>query len=229
MIAPMPAHRPESAYSETVCTRVFTPASRAASGLPPRAKVRRPYVVRLRTIQPTTATVANIQTSGGSPRILLVAKLLIAADLRIWVCLFEMRWARPTAVASIARVAINGTTRPYAISTPLTRPKPTPTINATPTTAQVPRSWVEVVVAQTEASPMSDPTDRSMPPPMMTKVIPTVITPMTEACVRMVIRLLLVRNDEGWLIPPIVANTTSTPTNPRLRTSPIRLQAPVRG
>ena len=46
--------------------------------------------------------------------------------------------------------------------------------------------WVASVVAQTEASATIAPTDRSMPPPMITKVMPTVTTPMTEASRRMV-------------------------------------------
>ena len=36
---------------------------------------------------------------------------------------------------------------------------------------------------------MTLPTDRSMPPPMITNVTPTVITPMIEAEVRIVSRL----------------------------------------
>ena len=44
-----------------------------------------------------------------------------------------------------------------------------------------PNSCVATVVHQTPASATSAPTDRSMPPPMITKVMPTVITPMAEA------------------------------------------------
>ncbi len=42
------------------------------------------------------------------------------------------------------------------------------------------------MVAQTEDSATSAPTDRSMPPPMITKVIPMLTTPMTAASRRMV-------------------------------------------
>ena len=45
------------------------------------------------------------------------------------------------------------------------------------------------MVAHTEESAMIAPTDRSMPPPMMTNVMPTVMTPIVEASARMLTRL----------------------------------------
>src|SRR3954468_19081517 len=66
---------------------------------------------------------------------------------------------------------------------------------------------------------MSLPTDRSMPPPMITKVTPTVITPMIEAEVRMVSRLLVVRNVSA-VTTPTIPSSTSTATSPRLRPAP---------
>ena len=38
---------------------------------------------------------------------------------------------------------------------------------------------------------MIAPTDRSMPPPMITKVMPTVTTPIADACCRIVKTLFL--------------------------------------
>ena len=46
--------------------------------------------------------------------------------------------------------------------------------------------WVASVVAHTEDSATSAPTERSMPPPMITNVMPTLTTPMTEASRRIV-------------------------------------------
>ena len=40
--------------------------------------------------------------------------------------------------------------------------------------------WVASVVAQTDDSATIAPTDRSMPPPMITNVMPTLTTPMTD-------------------------------------------------
>ena len=75
------------------------------------------------------------------------------------------------------------------------------------------------MVAHTEDRATSAPTDRSMPPPMMTKVIPTVTTPMIDALTRMFSRLLRVRNAPSVVATPTIARITSTPTRPRLRTS----------
>ena len=47
-----------------------------------------------------------------------------------WVCLPEICAARPRAATSIASVAMKGTSRPYEMSTPLTRPTPMPTTSA---------------------------------------------------------------------------------------------------
>ncbi len=67
------------------------------------------------------------------------------------------------------------------MSTPLTRPQPTPTTTAVKRMPAKPYSWVATVVAHTEARATIAPTDRSMPPETMTKVMPTVTTPMTDA------------------------------------------------
>src|SRR5690348_5575782 len=58
-----------------------------------------------------------------------------------------------------------------------------------------------------------------MPPPMITNVTPTVITPMIEAEVRMVSRLLVVRKVSA-VTTPTTPSSTSTATSPRLRPAP---------
>ena len=88
------------------------PASRAASGLPPTAKVRRPNVVRLSTTQPTAATSAKMMTSRGIPSTECRKKSLKPGTSTIWVRRWAMISASPRAAASIARVAMNGTTLP---------------------------------------------------------------------------------------------------------------------
>ena len=101
-----------------------------------------------------------------------------------WVSLPEIIWARPRAATSIARVAMNGTNRPYAMRKPLIDPATIPTTSAVKIMPPEPNSWVATVVHQTLVSATSAPTERSMPPPIITKVMPTVITPMAEAWVR---------------------------------------------
>ena len=66
-----------------------------------------------------------------------------------------------------------------------------PTTSAVKIMPPAPKLCVASVVHQTPASAMIAPTDRSMPPPMMTNVMPTVITPMAAACWRIVKTLFL--------------------------------------
>src|SRR5919107_4031650 len=104
--------------------------------------------------------------------------------------------------------------------TPLTRPAPAPTASAQSTMTTGPYDCVATVVAHTDASAITLPTDRSIPPPMITIVTPTVITPITEAEVRIVSRLLVVANVSA-VATPITHSTTSTATSPRLRPAPV--------
>ena len=60
-------------------------------------------------------------------------KSMNPATLTIWVRRLAMISARPRAAASIASVAMNGTTRPYATSRPLISPQARPTTSATTT------------------------------------------------------------------------------------------------
>lgn len=55
-----------------------------------------------------------------------------------WVCLSEISAARPRAATSMASVAMNGTSRPYEMSSPLTRPTASPTVSALKTMPPAP-------------------------------------------------------------------------------------------
>ena len=77
--------------------------------------------------------------------------------------------------------------------------------------------WVARVVAQTDASATMAPTDRSMPPPMITNVMPMLTTPITEAKRRMVSMLSTEANRSPAVATPTMINTTSAMTKPRLR------------
>lgn len=54
--------------------------------------------------------------------------------------------------------------------------------------------WVASVDAQMEARPSTEPTERSMPPAVITNVIPMLTTPITAANRRMVTKLSVLRN-----------------------------------
>src|SRR4051812_29301617 len=185
MTAPMPAVRPETAYRYMVCRLTLMPARRAASRLPPTATVRRPNVVRLSRIQPTTETSANSQIWMSMPTTSLLKKSSNPWTSTICVFLSLMISARPRALTSIARVAMNGTTLPYATNRPLIRPQAAPTRSATATIQSQYVSlaivWVATVVHQTDESATIAPTERSKPPPMITNVMPMLITPIVAA------------------------------------------------
>ena len=76
------------------------------------------------------------------------------------------------------------------------------------------------MVAHTEASPTTAPTDRSMPPAVMTKVMPMETTPITEASRRMVSTLSVLANRSPAVMMPTRQSSTSAMTRPRLRISP---------
>jgi hypothetical protein len=121
----------------------------------------------------------------------------------------------------MASVAMNATTRPYAISRPLTRPAIVPTTIAVNTMPVGPNACVAWVVHQTLVSATSAPTDRSMPPPMMTNVMPMAITPIAADCCSTISSLfhswLGSRKMRGTVMAPTIQMATSTPTRPRLR------------
>ena len=58
------------------------------------------------------------------------------------------------------------------------------------------------MVAQTEPAPTTAPTDRSMPPPVMTNVMPMVTTPITDASRRIVSTLSVLANRSPAVMTP---------------------------
>ena len=77
--------------------------------------------------------------------------------------------------------------------------------------------WVASVVAHTDASATIAPTDRSMPPPVITNVMPTLTTPITEASRRIVSTLSMLANRSPAVTTPTMQSSTSATTRPRLR------------
>jgi hypothetical protein len=76
------------------------------------------------------------------------------------------------------------------MSTPLTSPETDPTSTEVKSMTPTPYCWVATVVLHTLANASRAPTDRSIPPLMMTKVIPIAMTPTLEARVRTVSSLV---------------------------------------
>src|SRR5207302_4979103 len=101
----------------------------------------------------------------------------------------------PRAIVSIARVTMNGATRPLATARPFTTPNPAPAasparrLNANGT----PPFSAPAMIAPARAS--SEPTDRSIPAVRMTKVIPAAMIALMETCRATLSRFSAVRNE----------------------------------
>jgi hypothetical protein len=72
-------------------------------------------------------------------------------------------------------------------------------------------------VATTEARPVTEPTDRSMPPEMMTRVMPMLMTPMIDAWRRIVSTLLTLVKVSGAVTAPTITRISRATTRPRFR------------
>src|SRR3546814_14477609 len=64
---------------------------------------------------------------------------------------------------------------------------------------------------------MTEPTDRSMPPAMLTSVMPIEMTPTIDAARRIVRMLLTLRKVSGAVTAPTITRRRSATTSPRLR------------
>ncbi len=104
---------------------------------------------------------------------------------------------------------------------PLTSPANAPTATATSTiTSQVlcdAAACTLASVATTVVSPITDPTERSMPPAVITNVMPMLMTPMIEAKRMMVRKLLTLVKRSPALIAPTSTMRARAMTSPRLR------------
>ena len=109
---------------------------------------------------------------------------------------------------------MNAAIRARAMSSPLNSPMTPHTIRGNATATTLPDC--EPYAARTADSASSEPTERSMPPPMMTNVMPTAIRPRNELASRMFRKLSTLANR--------VPNTSDaiTVTAPRIRNAPLR-------
>src|SRR5437660_7769869 len=85
---------------------------------------------------------------------------------------------RPTYI--IARVMIKGGMPPRLMPRPLVSPAAVPIPSPTTINAKMPKRWKDAT--KTTTSPTIDPTERSMPAVMITKVMPRAMMPVMEIC-----------------------------------------------
>ncbi|WP_418606435.1 hypothetical protein [Georgenia sp. SUBG003] len=102
----------------------------------------------------------------------------------------------------------------------MTRPAAVPTASAVNTmTIQCVFSAIVCVAsvdAHTVARPMTDPTERSIPPAVMTKVTPMLMTPRTAVCSRITMMLLRPTNRGPEVTMPMTTSRTRAMMRPRL-------------
>src|SRR5690606_19211970 len=155
-----------------------------------------PSLVRVSTMCPATATTAMISTGIGS------------APMTPWPSNRNESGAPNTATApvtistsprptlSMPSVAMNGGSPTTDTSNPLTNPAIAPTAipPRMPTSGLNPKSAIRITPS-TPARAATEPTDRSMPPVMITMVTPTAMTAFTDVCEPRLNKLSAVRND----------------------------------
>ena len=90
--------------------------------------------------------------------------------------------ARPRTAVSEPKVTMNGGSPTNAISAPLRKPKNRPVISAAGTPSRPQPAISEQITAAMAEAARIEPTDRSMPPVRMTKVMPAASTVLIEAC-----------------------------------------------
>src|SRR5260370_7948669 len=144
------------------------PQARAAIAFDPRANTGRPNTLRGRTREAKRANTKASQAPGGTTNQdglgNAIAKLLSQVAGALTVCSPESHFARPRAIPSIPRVAINGTTRRVVIVRPFTKPTIPPT--STPA-ASAGKGGHPARTARAQVTPVraiTEPGDRSMPP-----------------------------------------------------------------
>src|SRR5262245_59612829 len=99
-----------------------------------------------------------------------------------------IRNTTPRTSTMVPRVVMKGLTLSQAMVTPLTRPTSAPAAIPAATPAAIPASSITMLATQPDSAAV-EPTERSKPPPMITKVMPRAITAMIEDCTRMLVRL----------------------------------------
>ena len=104
-------------------------------------------------------------------------------------------------------VATNEGTLPLANTTPFSSPQAEPTMTAGMMAAMP--SVVDVPAAATAARATIEPTDRSMDPAIMTKVIPNAVTSKTTVCCRIIAPLSRLKNRCDMMLKT-AHNTTNT-------------------
>jgi len=99
-----------------------------------------------------------------------------------------IRKTMPRTSTMVPSVVMNGLTLRAAMTRPLARPTSAPERTPAIAPAAIPASSITMLAMQPDNAAV-EPTERSNPPPTITKVMPMAITAMTEDCTRRLVRL----------------------------------------
>src|SRR4051812_40197842 len=98
-----------------------------------------------------------------------------------------MRNTMPRTSTMVPSVVMNGLTLRNAITRPFASPTAAPAAIPATTPAAIPASSITMAAMHPDSAAV-EPTERSKPPPTMTKVMPMAMTAMIEDCTRMLVR-----------------------------------------
>ena len=198
--------RPPACTGTTVWRFTLTPARRDASALPPIATVRRPNVVRLQEEPAGDRDDREDPDQPGDAEQVTAEEVRKPCTVAIWVLLVgdQLRQAARSDQHRQSRHERHDP--PVGDDDPVheagehadgdrdhhhERPEARSAAACTPAS-----------VATTDARPMTDPTERSIPPAVMTKVMPMLTTPMIEAKRKIVRRFSKFENRSPAVIAP---------------------------
>ncbi len=128
-------------------------------------------------------------------------------------CSRESPLAAPRTTSMVPSVTMNGTTRSRVTRAPFASPQSAHTATARPAASQGQGPEAQSLRNQAMTTVLSatiEPTDKSMPPEMMTSVIPSAAMPTMVVWRAMVSRL----RDERKLSGPMIANSAKTAIRP---------------
>ena len=109
-----------------------------------------------------------------------------------------IRMATPWKMPRVPSVAISALTRAWATSSPFTKPPSVP--SSIPTATEAPTGQPRPIINQPETTPtsdISDPTDRSNTPPIISIIMPRARIPSTARLFRTTRRFAAEKNDVG--------------------------------
>ena len=207
------------------------PHNLAVSSFEPMANTYRPNTVERSTTAIKTARPSASHTPSGSGENvsgdwLLSIKLLTdssgCSGLTVW--LLASHLEMPRAMPIMPSVTMNGIMRNAVIMPPLAKPTSPPASTVSKSTTAKPWPCSISLAVTTLHSATTDPALKSIPPLTITSVIPIAPMATMTVCVRIILKLLPLKNsDRNSASIANSSSTTNSPTNGRMAFKKSRL------